>query len=138
MSSVPYILYIEDDDLEVMKFKMAMAKYGMEYPLEIAANGEEGLTFLKSKLHELPRLIILDLRMPRMNGFEFLEVIKNDVALKRIPIIVLTSSNDENDVTQSFDLQVAGYFVKPFDPEDYNKMILQIENYWTTSRISNS
>jgi len=137
-NSKPYILYVEDDDLEVMKFKMALASHKMDYPLEITTNGEEALTFLKSKLYDLPRLILLDLRMPRMNGFEFLEVVKNNVALKRIPIIILTSSNDENDITQSYDLQVAGYFVKPFDPEDYNKMILQIENYWTTSKISNS
>ena len=132
----PYILYVEDDDLEVMKLKMAMASHNMEYPLEITTNGEEALTFLKSKLYDLPRLILLDLRMPRMNGFEFLKEIKNDVALKRIPVIVLTSSSDENDVIQSFDLQVSGYFVKPFELANYNKMILQIGSYWEMSKIS--
>ncbi len=133
-TSKQYILYIEDDPLEVLKFKYAMKSFGFDNNnIAIANNGEEGLDFLSKKPHDLPKIIVLDLKMPIMNGFEFLEVIKSNITFKRIPIIVLTSSNNKDDIIHSYDLQSSGYFVKPFKTEQYNDIILQINNYWNTS-----
>ena len=108
----PYILYVEDDDLEVMKLKMAMASHNMEYPLEITTNGEEALTFLKSKLYDLPRLILLDLRMPRMNGFEFLEQLRIDEKLADIPVVIVSAKDFEPQEMQKLNESALEVFQK--------------------------
>ncbi|MFX1256122.1 MAG: response regulator, partial [Promethearchaeota archaeon] len=102
--------------------------------LIIAKDGEEALSFLR-KADEKPCIILLDLNMPRMNGLEFLKVIKQDDRLKRIPVIVLTSSNENQDVVESFKGGVAGYMVKPLDYPQYVKIIQLIMNYWAYSEL---
>ena len=101
-------------------------------------NGERGLEFLNERRHHLPKLIVLDLRMPVMNGFEFLEKMKNDLTFRRIPIIVLSSSKNEKDIVQCYDYQIAGYFTKPFSMNDYNKIIESIASYWGQAKIVNN
>jgi CheY-like chemotaxis protein len=132
--NLPYILYVEDDQLEAMRFQIALKVNDFEGKVDIALNGEEALEKLKEKRHDLPRIIILDLNMPVMNGFEFLTTIKNDISFRRIPIIILTTSENENDILQSYDFQVAGYFTKPFNPNKYNQIIARIKSYWEMSK----
>lgn len=80
----------------------------------------------------LPRLILLDLKMPRMNGFEVLERIKADSELKLIPVIALTSSREERDVERAYDLSVNGYVVKSINFTDYRATLQALANYWAS------
>ncbi len=135
MVKSPYILYIEDDELEIVKFRLSFKSLQSTYSLQSCINGEEGLHFLDENKHHLPSFIILDLNMPIMNGFEFLEKIKSDVNYKRIPVIIFSSSNNDSDIINSYDLQVAGYFVKPFNPGDYHQVVEKINHYWEKSKL---
>ena len=131
-----YLVYIEDDPIELIKFKRAYKELDAKTRIESFENGAKGLDFLIENVASPPKIIILDLRMPVMNGFEFLEKIKNHLSLRKIPVIVFTSSDDKNDVSLSYDNQVAGYFVKPFSHDAYKKVVEKINAYWTTSQFS--
>ena len=85
--------------------------------------------------NENPSIILLDLNMPKMNGIEFLKVMKNDESLKRIPVIVLTTSQEEQDKIESFDLGVAGYMIKPVDYLQFVETMRTIDLYWTLSEL---
>ncbi len=137
-NDLSYILYLEDSKLEIMRFQMALEASEYSGKVEIAMNGEKGLDFLNERRHHLPKLIVLDLRMPVMNGFEFLEKMKNDLTFRRIPIIVLSSSKNEKDIIQCYDYQIAGYFTKPFSMNDYNKIVESIASYWGQAKIVNN
>ena len=133
-STPAYILYIEDDKLETMRFQMALHQNKFIGEIKIAENGAKGLEILNEQRHHLPNIIVLDLQMPIMNGFEFLAVIKEDITLRRIPIIILTTSKNETDIFQSYDFQVAGYFTKPFSNREYNGIVKCIKDYWEISK----
>lgn len=133
-STPSYILYVEDDKLETMRFRMALQQNGFVGEIKLAENGKKGLEILKEQRHHLPSIVVLDLQMPVMNGFEFLALIKEDITLRRIPIIILTTSRNETDILQSFDFQVAGYFTKPFSNIEYNNIVKCIKTYWETSK----
>ncbi len=107
----------------------------MTNPLVHTVNGEEALAYLKDETKDKPCLILLDLNMPKMNGIEFLGVAKADPALKKIPVVVLTTSSEERDVVQSFRLSVAGYIIKPVDYRNFVEAIRTIDLYWTLSEL---
>ncbi len=130
----PYILYVEDDEIEVMKFLHTIKDYFDSERITVANDGAEGLKVLVENRMHLPKLIILYINMPKMNGLELLSVIKKDSDFKNIPVIMLTTSENKKDVTTSFKNQVAGYFVKPFDPEKYKDIIRVINQYWQQSQ----
>jgi CheY-like chemotaxis protein len=109
------ILLVEDDVVDRMTVERALKEIHVVNPLQVVGNGEEALEFLRDEANETPGIILLDLNMPKMNGIEFLKVAKADEALKRIPVIVLTTSKDEQDRVSTFDLGVAGYMIKPVD-----------------------
>lgn len=126
------ILLIEDDRIDIMTVQRGLKKLKVENPLQIKYNGMEALDFLsKSKQEELPGLILLDLNMPKMDGFEFLKRIKETPFVKRIPVIVVTTSDSNTDKASCFDLNVAGYFVKPLD---YFSLLDAIVQYWKFSK----
>ncbi len=129
------ILLVEDDQIDIMTIKRALKEIKVTNPLHIAGNGEEALTYLRNPENEKPCIILLDLRMPRMNGIEFLGVVKQDETLKRIPVVVLTTSREEQDKTNSFDLGVAGYMVKPVDYKQFVEAMKTINLYWTLSEL---
>ena len=131
-----YILYLEDDSLELLKFKLALSQLEIALPVQSFGNGLLGLEFLEANINKLPKVIVLDLKMPVMSGIEFLERIKAHISLRRVPVIVLSSSDNDNDILYSFDHQVAGYFVKPFDTDEYHQIVKQIATYWQTSKTS--
>ena len=87
-------------------------------------------------MHELPCLILLDLNMPVMNGIEFLQVVKQHARWRRIPAVVLTTSQEEQDKIASFDLSVAGYMTKPVDYRKFVDAMRTIDAYWTLSEVS--
>ena len=135
MRSTKPVLLVEDDSIDAMTVKRAFKDINLVNKLIHQVNGEEALKYLQNPDSEMPCVILLDLNMPRMNGIEFLAVIKEDEQLKRIPVIVLTTSNEELDVVESFRLCVAGYIVKPVDYQKFVDAIRTIDLYWTLSEM---
>lgn len=129
------ILLIEDDTVDQMSVKRAFKEIKITNELVVANNGLEGLAFLHDAEKEIPGLILLDLNMPKMNGLEFLDTIRNDNRFKRIPVIILTTSKEESDRIESFNLGVAGYMVKPVDYLKFVEVIKTIDIYWTLSEM---
>jgi CheY-like chemotaxis protein len=128
------VLLIEDDTIEVMKLKRAIKKLELEHELIEAKNGEEALTLLKND-QVLPDVIFLDLNMPKINGLEFLKILKEDDILKYIPTIILTTSNNRKDVLACYQTGVAGYIIKPLKYEDYIKKISVALEYWSRNEL---
>jgi len=129
------ILLVEDDRVDAMTVTRALKEIHVTNPLQIVENGEVALGYLRDPKNEKPGIILLDLNMPKMNGIEFLKVIKNDEALKRIPVVVLTTSKDEQDKVDSFNFSVAGYMVKPVDYKQFVEVVKTIKLYWTLSEL---
>ena len=135
MRSSKPILLVEDDRVDAMTVRRALRDINVVNGLDIVGDGEEALAFLRDPENEEPCIILLDLNMPRMNGIEFLTVAKQDEALKRIPVVVLTSSREEQDKVDSFDLGVAGYMIKPVDYGQFVEVVKAIDLYWTLSEL---
>jgi len=129
------ILLIEDDLIDRMTVERALKEIRVTNRLDFMGNGEEALDFLRDPTNEKPGIILLDLNMPKMNGIDFLKIAKQDPALKRIPVIVLTTSKDERDRVDSFNLGVAGYMIKPVDYMQFVEVVKAIDLYWTLSEL---
>lgn len=130
------ILLVEDDEVDVMNVKRAFKKYKITNPLFIAGNGIEGLSMLRSQDGKPPqvpenrRLVLLDLNMPKMNGLEFLHEVREDEKLKRTPVIVLTTSDEDRDRIEAYDLNVAGYILKPVTFVNFAEVMVALNKYW--------
>ncbi len=129
------ILLVEDDQVDVMTVKRALKEIHVTNPIVNMENGEEALKYLRDPKNVKPCIILLDLNMPVMNGIEFLQVAKHDVNIKRIPVIVLTTSEEQQDKINSFDLGVAGYMAKPVDYPQFVEIMRSIDAYWTISEM---
>ena len=131
------ILLVEDDEVDVMNVKRAFKKYKIGNPLFIAGNGIEALEMLLSHNGEPPqvpesrRLILLDLNMPKMNGLEFLKEIREDEKLKRTPVIVMTTSDEDKDRIEAYNLNIAGYILKPVTFTNFAEVMVALNKYWT-------
>ena len=130
------ILLVEDDEVDVMNVKRAFRKYKITNPLFIAGNGIEALSMLRNSdpsALEVPksrRLILLDLNMPKMNGLEFLQELRQDEELKRSPVIVLTTSDEDKDRIEAYNLNVAGYILKPVTFTNFAEVMVALNKYW--------
>ena len=129
------ILLVEDDQVDVMTVKRALKEIHVTNPVVNLENGEEAVKFLRDPKSEKPCIILLDLNMPIMNGIEFLQVVKHDAQLKRTPVVVLTTSEEQQDKVNSFDLGVAGYMTKPVDYRQFVEVMRTIDAYWTVSEV---
>ncbi|SFU78091.1 response regulator [Nitrosospira multiformis] len=127
------ILLIEDDQVDMMRVARALKEIGVENPIVHRENGEDGLNYLEDESNDKACLILLDLNMPVMNGIEFLRAVKKDERLRRIPVVVLTTSDDQQDKLNSFNLGVAGYVAKPVDYRQFVEVMRSIDAYWTIS-----
>lgn len=128
------ILFIEDDTIEVMKFNRVISALGLTHQIIESNNGETALAFLESK-ESLPDIILLDLNMPKLNGIEFLTILKNDPVLKYIPTIILTTSSNFKDIKECYKIGIAGYILKPLKYEDYASKIQKILDYWSCNEL---
>ncbi|SDX28460.1 Response regulator receiver domain-containing protein [Lutibacter oricola] len=128
------ILLIEDDMIEVMKFNRTVAKLDLPHKIVESKNGKEALEFLLKKVR-LPDIILLDLNMPKLNGIEFLSILKKDETLKYIPTIVLTTSNNRRDVLECYKIGIAGYIIKPLKFNDYVDLIKKTLDYWSNNEL---
>jgi CheY-like chemotaxis protein len=126
------ILLVEDDDVDVMNVQRAFKKNNIRNPLWVAENGIRALEILRSG--EVPRdrrLVLLDLNMPKMNGIEFLRELRADPELRLTPVVVLTTSDDERDRVNAYDLNVAGYILKPVTLANFVEAMATLNKYWT-------
>jgi CheY-like chemotaxis protein len=131
------ILLVEDNRLDAMVVRHALDDLKVINELVHTAKGEEAMEYLKSETSEKPCLILLDLDMPKTNGVEFLRIIKADETLKKIPVVVLTASSEEQDVIETFKPGVAGYIVKPVDYIKFLEVMRKVSLYWTLSELPN-
>ena len=129
------ILLVEDDQVDVMTVKRALKEVKVTNPVVTLENGEEALKYLRDPASAKPCIILLDINMPIMNGIEFLQVLKHDAPLRRIPVVVLTTSEEEQYIANSFDLGVAGYMAKPVDYRQFVEVMRTINAYWTISEV---
>lgn len=137
MHNLKPILLVEDDRVDAMTVRRALKDLKVSNHLEVKSNGEEALEHLKSGDNPHPCIILLDLNMPKMNGLEFLRIIKKDDVLKMIPVVVLTTSMNERDRIESFQNNIAGYMIKPVDYIQFVETIRTIEMYWSLSQLPN-
>ncbi len=135
MSGVLNILLIEDDTIEVMKFNRVVKSLGLNHKVVEAGNGEEALHILKEQ-NIIPDIILLDLNMPKINGIEFLNILKADEVLKYIPAIILSTSNNHRDVMECYRIGIAGYIIKPLKYEDYTDRIQKLLEYWSANQLT--
>jgi len=133
MRSQKPILLLEDDSIDVMTVKRAIQEINITNELIIAENGEEGLKLLETG--RIPCIIFLDINMPRMNGLEFLKAIRNDNRFRLIPVIIMTTSKEDEDKIASFSLGVSGYMIKPMDYVKFVEIMKAINSYWTLSEM---
>jgi CheY-like chemotaxis protein len=126
------ILLVEDDEVDVMTVQRAFKKGNISNPLYVANNGIEALAMLRgpSPMPTERRIILLDLNMPKMNGLEFLQELRADPAIHQIPVVVLTTSNEERDRVQAYNLNVAGYILKPITFGNFVELMVTLNKYW--------
>ncbi|NEP12319.1 MAG: response regulator [Symploca sp. SIO2C1] len=134
------LLLIDDDEVDVMTLKRALKQNNITNPLYIATNGLEALEMLRS--NTMPKLIpgerklvLLDLNMPKMGGIEFLRELRADPNLRGIPVIVLTTSNEDRDIVEAYKLNVAGYIIKPVIFKKFVEAIETLNKYWMLSEM---
>jgi CheY-like chemotaxis protein len=133
------LVLIEDDDIDVMNVRRALERAHVTNPLFVAHNGLEGLELLRGD--QVPRdrrLVLLDLNMPKMNGIEFLREIRKDPVLRSTPVVVLTTSDDDRDKIQAYDLNVAGYLLKPVTFVNFVDVMAALNKYWALVELPTS
>ena len=132
------ILLVEDDEIDVMNVRRAFKKNNIANPLHVAGNGLEALAILRdprSSISRDRRLILLDLNMPRMGGIEFLRELRADADLRSTPVVVLTTSNDDKDRVEAYNLNVAGYILKPVTLTNFIETMATLNKYWMLSEF---
>jgi CheY-like chemotaxis protein len=136
MNSLKRILLVEDDPKDVELTLTGLADYNLANEVVIARDGEEALDYLyrrgnyQSRANGNPAVMLLDLKLPKVNGFEVLEQVRADENLKMIPVVVLTSSHEERDLVQSYKLGVNAYVVKPVDLHQFVKAVKELGVFW--------
>ena len=128
------VLLIEDDEVDIMNVQRAFNKNKISNPLYVVRNGVEALEILGEKgeaqITPLPRVILLDVNMPKMGGIEFLQNLRMNEKLKSISVFVLTTSAHDNDKIAAYNLNVAGYILKPLSFESFSSAVAVLNNYW--------
>jgi CheY-like chemotaxis protein len=137
MSAKPVnILLVEDDEVDVMNVQRAFEKANIHRPFLRAADGVEALDVLRAPSMPLERrLVLLDLNLPRMNGIEFLRELRADEQLRRTAVVVLTTSDDERDKLDAFDMNVAGYLLKPVTFGSFVDLMTTLDRYWGQTEL---
>jgi two-component system, chemotaxis family, response regulator Rcp1 len=128
------MLLVEDSPTDILLAKEALELSKVSNKLHVVTDGVEALAFLRKEgqYRDMPRpdLILLDLNLPKKDGREVLAEIKTDDALKRIPVVVLTTSEEERDIVESYGHHANCYIIKPVDFEKFTQVVREIENFW--------
>jgi two-component system, chemotaxis family, response regulator Rcp1 len=129
-----HVLLVEDNEGDVRLIKEAFSESKIDKKFAVAKDGEDALNYLYKRGDyantQRPDIILLDINLPRKNGFEVLEKIKSDPDLKRIPVIMLSSSSSEDHIAKSYDLNANCYVTKPVDFNEYTEAVKIIEDFW--------
>ncbi len=143
MNNLAQILLVEDNPMDIILTLDAFKEAKLYNKINIAHDGEEALDYLFGRgdfsdrsLFPIPSLILLDLKMPGIDGFEVLKQVKNAEILKRIPVIILTSSKEEGDRALSYDIGANSYLLKPVAFNGFVDVVKKIDDYWFTLNIS--
>ncbi len=134
------ILLVEDREEDIDFTLRALTTDHLASKIEVVKDGEKALQFMFATgeysdrdVSDLPKLIILDLKLPKVDGLEVLRKIRLDKRTKLVPVVILTSSNEERDISESYELGANGYIVKPVKFDDFVKAVADIGNYWMLS-----
>jgi CheY-like chemotaxis protein len=136
MDTLGRILMVEDDPKDVELTLSALEEYNLVNEVVLARDGQEALDYLycrgqfSTRLHDNPAVILLDLKLPKVDGLEVLNRIKSDERLKMIPVVVLTSSREERDMMKSYRLGVNAYVVKPVDFHEFVNAVRELGVFW--------
>ena len=136
MATVKRILLVEDSKHDVELTLVALEECHLANQVDVVNDGAEALDYLykrgayASRGSDLPVVVLLDLKMPKVDGLEVLKAMKDDAELKRIPVVMLTSSREERDLMRSYDLGANGYVVKPVDFQQFIESIKQLGCFW--------
>ena len=137
MNEIKTVLYAEDDENDVFFMERAFKIAKVEHPLRIVSDGRQAIAYLSgaepyadSSKHPLPGLVLLDLNMPVKGGLDVLQWIRSQPFLSELPVVVLTSSNQESDVHRAGILGANGYLIKPGEPDELVRMVKQLHQYW--------
>ncbi|MBA3464368.1 MAG: response regulator [Deltaproteobacteria bacterium] len=132
-----HLLLVEDDDLDVMNVHRALAQAPEVASITVARDGIEALRMLRTGELVMERLVVMaDLRMPRMSGLDLLKELRGDPKLRRLPCVILTTSDDPHDRDAAFCLGAAGYFVKPAAPSRFREIMDALRTYWSTAEFA--
>ncbi|HET7649749.1 MAG TPA: response regulator [Gammaproteobacteria bacterium] len=131
------ILLAEDDQNDVMLIKRAFSKSHVINPIACVENGEEAVAYLSGQgqyadreRHPLPFMMLLDLKLPRLSGHEVLKWLREQPGLKRLPVVVLTSSREPSDINRAYEVGANSYLVKPVVFEEFSTLLKQLQVYW--------
>lgn len=131
------LLLVEDNQNDVELTTRALSKHNLTSKMHVVKDGEEALEYIFGREHasghenvNTPKVVLLDLKLPKVNGLEVLEKLKGDVRTKMIPVVVVTSSQEPSDLSRCYELGVNSYIVKPVDYESFVKALSEAGVYW--------
>jgi CheY-like chemotaxis protein len=131
------ILLVEDDSNDILFIQRAFRRSKLENPIQVVRDGDEAVEYLAGSgdyadrnLYPLPGMILLDLKLPRRSGLEVLEWLKQQPIIKRIPVVILTSSKENIDIDRAYDIGVNSYLLKPVNHNALNDMIETLNAFW--------
>lgn len=137
------ILLVEDNPVDVLLIRRAMKQAQVVNPVQVVNDGDAAVQYLQGSdeyidrsAYPLPMLVLLDLKLPRRNGLEVLQWLREQPLLKRLPVVILTSSGETPDLERAYDLGVNSYLVKPVEFEALRHLIGALTHYWSTLNIS--
>jgi CheY-like chemotaxis protein len=135
LDSTVHILLVEDDEVDIQNVERAFVKHNVSNPLHIARNGAEAMDKIyglngETMLDPSPKIILLDINMPKVNGIEFLTKLRTDPDFNSVLVFILTTSNEERDKVAAYNLNVAGYILKPVQFNDFLETIAVLNLYW--------
>lgn len=135
----PIILLVEDNPDDEALTMRAIRKNKIDCEIVAAHDGEEAINYLlgdASKLGQKPAFVLLDLKLPKLNGLQVLEKIRSDKSLRYLPVVIMTSSNEENDLSQSYRLGANSFVAKPVDYSDLVESIRLLAHYWLDTNVT--
>ncbi len=131
------VLVAEDDEIDAFLLRRAFSRAGLEVPVKFVRDGQEAVDYLSAETgrpdrssHALPGLVLLDLKMPRLDGFDVLKWLRQHPDLRRLSVVIFTSSNEPQDINLAYDLGANSYAVKPTDPNSLDAFVRSLGDYW--------
>jgi CheY-like chemotaxis protein len=136
-TTAQHLLLVDDNNLDIDLFERALQKTNANIKLDTARGGEQALEYIQKweKGTALPVVVLLDLKMPKINGLEVLHALKSHPRFKTIPVVVLTSSNEMSDIRKAYELGVNSYIMKSVDYDEFARAVAMIHHYWCQLNI---